>query len=122
MKIMNITLLRISKTTLTSLLLWPMISWSAGFPLEVESDLHGLDIEVIPSTSTSPNISIGTLRIRNRADVPVNCQGVFTSGPETSRRRSVKLQPGEEGSLSFRARRTVVRMRSQLECTAETNN
>ncbi|MCP3869166.1 MAG: hypothetical protein GY703_13910 [Gammaproteobacteria bacterium] len=93
-----------------------------GFPIELTTELHDLDVVVTPRVSTSRNVNIGTIIVNNTSNSAISCNAVFRSGPELPARRSVDLAEGEKGTMMFRARRRVLRMTVELECIPNPGN
>jgi len=62
---------------------------------------------------------VAIVRVANQEDFAVRCQAVFNNGPEVSRSRRTVIEPGEEGSMHWMPRRTVVRLRVELSCAPD---
>src|SRR5262245_52161867 len=97
------------------LLICTPLAVSAGasrFPIDVESELNGLDIAV----TTSPG-ALTVVTLKNKSKVRVDCTGEFSGGLLTPVKRSTRMSPGKSGTLSLRLKDDLARMTVKLVCT-----
>jgi len=87
---------------------------AAAFPVELEVAAPGLDVV---ATGQSAN-DLAVVRAVNHESFAVRCMALFRNGPERQRSRRVTIQPGASVALSWAPRRSVVRMRIELQCEA----
>ncbi len=83
-----------------------------AFAVELEFDPGGLDA-VAEAYSDG---RLGLVRVLNGEDVALRCHAVFRNGPEVGRARQVIVAAGEQATLSWAPKRTVVRLRIELHC------
>jgi|SRR6056297_143633 len=88
---------------------------AAAFPVELEVDAPGLDVV---ATGQSAN-DLAVVRAVNHESFAVRCVAIFRNGPERERSRRVTIQPAASVALSWAPRRSVVRMRIELQCEAD---
>ena len=88
---------------------------AAAFPVELEVAAPGLDVV---ATGQSAN-DLAVVRAVNHESFAVRCVAIFRNGPERERSRRVTIQPAASVALSWAPRRSVVRMRIELQCEAD---
>ena len=85
----------------------------ASFPVDLESDLSGMEIGVCTTTTGQTTI----LEIINREEQKIECRARFRSGPEIPRERRRVLGPREKTILSHTSQREVIRVTVKLACS-----
>ncbi|NGP53452.1 hypothetical protein [Thioalkalivibrio sp. XN8] len=87
-------------------------SVALAFPIDLDFDPRGLDVVAEPFAQGP----VALVRVVNGEDFPVICRAVFRNGPEASRQRQAIVAPGDSTTISWTARRQVVRLRVGLHC------
>ena len=84
-------------------------------PIDVESELNGLEIKV-----NSNNIGAQViLSLQNEEDFPVACRALFNNGPQTPVERRLILKAEERSQMTAPLFRSVTRVRVHLVCERE---
>ena len=81
------------------------------FPIDIDQDLGGLDIEV---TSTAGAVTVVTLK--NKSAQKADCKAEFEGGLATPVRRAAMVQPGKTSTLSYSVKDDLARLRVTLRC------
>lgn len=96
---------------LLAVLLAMLPAMAQAFPIEVNMENHGLDIEAVPV-----RVAWGAvIQIRNNEPLATRCRVDFRNGPERKRRSAV-IPSGESVSVQYQAQREVVRLRVTVDC------
>ena len=81
------------------------------FPIEIDQDLGGLDIEV---QSTAGAVTVVTLK--NKSSQKADCRAEFSGGLATPVRRAATVQPGKTVTLSYTVKDDLARLTVTLRC------
>lgn len=85
---------------------------SGTFPIEVDLQAEGLDIEA----ETSNVGKVVAVSLTNQGDERVNCTVTFHNGPEIAGPVRVELAPGAQVEATETLRRDVILVRTDVEC------
>lgn len=85
---------------------------AAAFPIDLEVDAEGLDLEAVVHTDGL----LAVVQVTNHEQAAIRCTARFFAGPDRGRTRRAIIEPGHSASLSWAPRRTVVRLRVELSC------
>jgi hypothetical protein len=97
---------------LATLMLLAAASAAFAFAIDLDFDPAGLDVVAEPY-SEGP---VAVVRLFNGEEFPVRCRATFRNGPEASRLRQAIVPGGESATLSWAPKRSVVRLRVELQC------
>ncbi|TBU88278.1 3-phosphoglycerate kinase [Phytopseudomonas dryadis] len=87
-----------------------------AYPIELEKQLNGAEV----SASTQEiDHNMAAVLLHNYGETAADCKAVLRNGPEAPRTRSVKLAAGQNGNLTVRFARSIIRLRVQLTCTPQ---
>lgn len=89
-----------------------MPAW--GFPIDVDVK-PGADISV----SSTDLINIAAISLTSHAATPLRCSVTFVNGPERPLPRRMRLQPGEQLTLTHEFTREIIRIRVSVDCSSE---
>jgi len=81
------------------------------FPIDIDQDLGGLDIEV---QSTPGAVTVVTLK--NKSSQKADCRAEFSGGLATPVRRAATVQPGKTVTLSYTVKDDLARLNVTLRC------
>lgn len=93
--------------------LLPLTASAATYPIDVDQQLNGADINVTPQAIDR---DLAALLLLNYGETPAVCTAVFQNGPEAPRTRRTEVQPGERKALTSKFKRDVIRLRVKLTC------
>jgi hypothetical protein len=93
--------------------LLPLTAHAATYPIDVDQQLNGADINVTPQVIDR---DLAGLLLLNYGETAALCTAVFQNGPEAPRTRRTELQPGERKALTSKFKRDVIRLRVKLTC------
>src|SRR5690606_17147232 len=93
--------------------LLPLAAVAATYPVELEQQLNGAEINATPEAIDR---DLAGLLLLNYGQTPAVCTAVFRNGPEAPRTRRVELQAGERKALTSKFKRDVIRLRITLTC------
>ena len=93
--------------------LLPLAANAATYPIDVDQQLNGADINVSPQAIDR---DLAGLLLFNYGETAAVCTAVFQNGPEAPRTRRTELQPGERKALTSKFKRDVIRLRVKLSC------
>ncbi len=99
------------KLILIGSLLLPVAAFA--FPIEVEKELNGAEIDV--QTSDLGN-NMASVSLQNYGQRDAVCKARFRNGPESPRTRKARVVAGETAHLTARFSTTVIKMRVRVEC------
>lgn len=85
---------------------------AAIIPIDVESELNELDLEVL-SFNAGAQVVIG---IENKEAFKVYCSARFINGPQTPVDRRVQINAESTGQMAAPLRRSVTRVQVELDC------
>lgn len=86
---------------------------ATGFvPIDVESELNDLDVEVF-SSNIGAQVTIG---IQNKEQFKVYCNALFNNGPQTPVERRAEIKAEGSGQMTAPLFRQVTRVRVRLAC------
>ena len=81
------------------------------FPIDIEQELGGLDIEV---QATAGAVTVVTLK--NKSAQKADCRAEFSGGLATPVRRAATVQPGKTATLSYTVMDDLARLNVTLRC------
>lgn len=81
------------------------------FPIDIEQDLGGMDIEV---TSSAGEVTV--VNLKNKSAQKADCRAEFEGGLATPVRRAAMVQPGKTATLSYPVKDDLARLRVTLRC------
>ena len=84
---------------------------ASRFPIDIEQELNGLDV-----IATAAPGALTVVTLQNKSKVRVDCTGEFAGGLLTPVKRSTRIAPGRNGTLSLRIKDDVARMSVKLVC------
>lgn len=99
------------RIALACLAVLPLAAAAASYPVEIESELNGLAIEVKASAGVPLVI---TFVSKDKADA--TCRAGFASGPETPQERTVTVKAGKSATVNFTLRAAPNRVRVEATC------
>lgn len=86
---------------------------ATGFvPIDVDSELNGLDVEVI-SNNIGAQVTIG---LQNKEKIKIYCNAMFNNGPQTPLERRVEIKAEGTGQMTAPLFRQATRVRVRLVC------
>ncbi|MCQ4294690.1 3-phosphoglycerate kinase [Pseudomonas stutzeri] len=93
--------------------LLPLTANATTYPIDVDQQLNGADINVTPQAIDR---DLAALLLLNYGETAAVCTAVFQNGPEAPRTRRTEVQPGERKALTSKFKRDVIRLRVKLTC------
>ena len=81
-------------------------------PIDVQSELNGLEIEV-SSSNVGSRVLLG---LSNKEDFDVSCTARFNNGPQTTVDRRAVVTAGERTQMTAPLHRQATRVRIELNC------
>lgn len=84
-----------------------------AYSIEVEKQLNGAEVSV---STQEIDHNMGALQLYNYGRSAAKCTAIFRSGPEAPRTRRITLAAGESNNLSYKASRSIIKLRTQLTC------
>ena len=81
------------------------------FPIDIDQDLDGMDIEV----KSSPG-AVTVVTLKNKAAQKADCRAEFEGGLATPVKRAAMVQPGKTVTLSYTAKDDLARLHVTLRC------
>jgi hypothetical protein len=84
---------------------------SGRYPIDVESELNGLDIKV-----TATPGALAVLTLQNKSKSRADCTAEFEGGLQTPGKRSTRVAAGKNATLSYKVKDDLARLRVKLVC------
>lgn len=87
--------------------------YALAYPIELEKQLNGAEV----SASTQEiDHNMAAVLLYNYGQADAECTGVFRNGPETPRTRKTVLAAGQNGNMTVKFTRSIIKLRVQLTC------